>query len=303
MLKTSPYNHALYQKMKSAIAIYKSIEQVENLLSSDPSLANMIGANGSSMLQTAFCFFNLKIMKLLILNGADIKYRDNKGFTVLTSALFESNVEAITLLLQAGAVVDDNHPKDKQAKALAIKKNPAIADLLAKAERHELEPISFSPPLARSRSGLLDASQDIPVPLTLSVSERLIPSAANVPSGADDLTPSPIADSSARASHFPASSKADSSEDEREKQQTSSDKEQHLTGGMEAPSFIANSFLITPTIAQQSATTVNRYGLFGTLKQRLIPDSKKVNLTSGIEMTDRNTAPTLSALAKNLHID
>jgi ankyrin repeat protein len=152
MLKTPTTDQDLYKELKYVIATRKK-EKVEKFIAANPNIMAVIGPDNKSILQVAFCFFHLEIVKLILFQSFNINNRDTDGYTALTDALMEGNLEAITLLLQAGALLDETHPIDRTAKTYAIRKNTVIAELLEKASRGELVPlVGASPPTTETDS-------------------------------------------------------------------------------------------------------------------------------------------------------
>jgi len=132
---------SLYDKVKYAIADRK-VDLLKNLIHSLPVVSE---DNHASLLRTAVNFFHPEIMAVLLHSQkVDINYRDNSESTVLSSALIAGNFGATKLLLQSGAILDENHKKDKLAKSIAIRKNPEIGKLLEQAAQGKLGPLPSS---------------------------------------------------------------------------------------------------------------------------------------------------------------
>lgn len=141
---------------------------IKRLIASNPGILALID---SVLLKTALYWFDSTTMSLLLSYNPDINYRDPQDFTILARALLEYNVEAIRLLLLAGATLDENHPTDKSAKSCALKRNPEIAVLLDKAARSELTSTTNS--LASTETNSSDDEDHAPLPPRAPLSQIL----------------------------------------------------------------------------------------------------------------------------------
>jgi hypothetical protein len=89
----------------------------------------LIGKRGVTKLHVAVLKNNLKEIKKLIENGADVNARDDKKYTPL---YFATQLETVKLLVEKGALVNDSIMRTKPAKYFRSNNKEEIADFLEK---------------------------------------------------------------------------------------------------------------------------------------------------------------------------
>ena len=115
------------------IARKGTVEQVKQVLKTNPNAFNTVNAEGYSPLTLASYRGNNEVAKILIENGCDINQKSSMG-TPLMAAVVKGNVEIVRLLLNKNAEVDfaDNNGTTALLYATMFK-NKEIASLLIKA--------------------------------------------------------------------------------------------------------------------------------------------------------------------------
>lgn len=108
-------NRTIYKmfKKQKKLEYYKYVENISKMKPKQQNLYRFIGSNINDNPNDFYMEFDIKLMELLIKNGANVNARDKDGNTPIIIAIIQSNKEAIDYLLNQNISVNTHKSKNR----------------------------------------------------------------------------------------------------------------------------------------------------------------------------------------------